>query len=113
MYTTIVGMTIVDCWKLFRTKKKSNISILDFADELGKDMLDTSKLFEFAEKGTCTRSGKQFHRQQEHDVKCVVTANASTDFSSLSMYAIAQKTHKRIHKERATTMYLVQQGKFN
>ena len=88
--------------------------MLDFADELGKDMLDASKLFEFAEKGTCTRSGKQFHRQQEHAVKCVVTANASTDFSSLSMHAMAQKhTHKRIHKERATTMYLVQQGKFN
>ena len=96
LYTTIVGMTIVDCWKLFRTKTKCNISILDFTDQLGKDMMEASKLFEFAEKGgTCTRSGKQYHKQEEHAVQCVVTANASTDFSSLSMHAIAQKTHTR------------------
>ena len=96
LYTTILGMTIVDCWKLFRTNKKSNISILDFADELGKDMLEAAKLFEFAVNGPSrTRSGRQFHGGQEHDVQCVVTANASTDYSSLSMNAIAPKTHTR------------------
>ncbi len=96
LYTTIVGMTVVDCWKLFRSVNKKKQTILEFADELGKDMMDKAQMFENEEKGNVTRSGTRFY-PSEYDnlpVRCL-TVSTETDVSSISMKAHSQGLHTR------------------
>ena len=89
-------MTVVDCWKLFRSVNKKKQTILEFADELGKDMMDKAQMFENEEKGNVTRSGTRFH-PSEYDnlpVRCL-TVSTETDVSSISMKAHSQGLHTR------------------
>ena len=50
LYMTIIGIALVNCWKIEKTscsiKEKKNITLLEYVDQLGQEMIDAAIIIE-------------------------------------------------------------------
>ena len=99
LYTTIIGMTLVDCWKIEKTrcriKQKKSITSLEHVDQLGKEMIDTATTIKKSgKKKTC--SGTEFY------------INTNKSYTSLGISEVSGNIETRRH----TRCYLSHQLRF-
>ena len=80
LYTTMVGMTVVDAWKISRLQKQNNLTVTEYSNILTADMIDAGK------------------KLQENDIATIVDVDTNTaTISSISLLTSpASTTHTKV-----------------
>jgi len=82
LYTTMVGMTAIDAWKISRLQEQNNLTIKEYSDILAADMIDAAKKL----------------KEKENSIATIVDVDADTaTTSSISLLTSpASSTHTKV-----------------